>query len=138
MEHDEGQLARRRISRVVSIAAAGLAATAFTTVPALAGTAATGPQLIISTSSGKVYTVDPASSDDCQNTPAGISAYSSDSPITMLPDGQVWTSVWHNESNLVSIGGYDPTSVNWVTDKNPVGPEGLHDVAGLLAISNTW
>jgi len=121
--------------------AAGLAATAFTTMPALAATGAltaTGPQLIISTSSGKVYTVDPSSSDDCQNTPDGTSAHSSDSPITMLPDGHVWTSVWHEDSNLVSIGSYDPGSVNWVTDANPLGPEGLHDVAGLLAITNTW
>jgi hypothetical protein len=135
MEHDAVRLARRRISRVVSIAVAGLAATAFTTMPALA---ATSPQLIISTSSGKVYTVGPSSSDDCQNTPAGTSAYTSDSPITMLPDGQVWTSVWHQDSNLVNVGSYDPASVNWVSDANPLGPEGLHDVAGLLAISNTW
>jgi hypothetical protein len=131
----------RRISRVVSMTVAGLAATAFTTMPALAAAgqqAAAGPQLIISTSSGKVYTVDPSSSDVCQNTPDGTSAYSSDSPITMLPDGQVWTSVWSKDSNLVSIGSYDPASANWVTEANPLGPEAPHDVAGLLAISNTW
>ena len=85
-----------------------------------------------------MYTVGPSSSDDCQNTPAGTSAYTSDSPITMLPDGQVWTSVWHQDSNLVNVGSYDPASVNWVSDANPLGPEGLHDVARLLAISNTW
>lgn len=131
----------RRISRVVSMTAAGLAATAFTAAPALAAAGqptAAGPQLIISTGSGKVYTIDPSSSDVCQNTPDGTSDYSADSPITMLPDGQVWTSAWRKESNLVSIGSYDPASANWVTDANPLGPDGLHDVAGLLAISNTW
>jgi hypothetical protein len=152
MEHDAVQLTRRKISRVVSITAASLAATAFTTMPAIAATvsAATaapataasgtssGPQLIISTSSGKVYTIDPSNTDVCQNQPAGQSAYSANSPITMLPDGSLWTAAWPEYSNLVNIGSYNPSSVSWVTDKNPLGPAPVHYVAGLVAENQTW
>jgi hypothetical protein len=150
MEHDAVQLTRRKLSRVVSITAAGLAATAFTTMPAIAATVSSaapaaavsgttsGPQLIISTSSGNVYTVDPSSTDICQDQPAGNSAYSAKSPVTVLPDGSVWTAAWPEYSNLVKIGTYTPASVNWVTDKYPLGAAPVHYVAGLLAMNQTW
>jgi hypothetical protein len=157
MEHDAVQLTRRKISSVAGITAAGLAAVAFAALgtPGAAAMAATmpaapvaqatpatsasgtGPELIISTGTGKLYSVDPSNPDLCQNVPGGTSSYSADSPITMTPDGTVWTAAWPAYSNLVNIGTYNPASVDWATDTNPLGVAPPHYVAGLLAMSPT-
>jgi hypothetical protein len=150
MEHDAVQPIRTR-QKIFSLAGVGLAAMALTATPAMAFAATTpaasstaqatqaasGPELIISTAAGKLYSIDPSNPDPCQNVPGGYSSYSANSPITMTPDGTVWTSAWPQYSNLADIGTYNPASVNWATDANPLGPEPPHYVAGLLAMNPT-
>src|SRR5271154_3665683 len=140
------ELTRRKIGIV---AGAGLPALAPPPPPAMAATtptassttqatpAAPGPELILSTGAGKLYSIDPSNSDPCQNVPGGFSSYSANSPITMTPDGTVWTAAWPQYSNLADIGTYNPASVNWATDANALGPEPPHYVAGLLAMNPT-
>jgi hypothetical protein len=140
------ELTRRKIGIV---AGAGLTAMVLAATPAMAATTpaasptaqatptAPGAQLILSTGAGKLYSVDPSNSDPCQNVPGGFSSYSANSPITMTPDGTVWTAAWPQYSNLADIGTYNPASVNWATDANPLGPEPPHYVAGLLAMNPT-
>jgi hypothetical protein len=144
MEHDAVQPTRTR-RKILSVAGAGLTAMALAATPAMAAasttpvssTSSSGPELIISTGSGNLYSIDPSNPDLCQNVPGGSSSYSANSPITMTPDGTVWTAAWPEYSNLVNIGTYNPASVNWATDANPLGSEPPHYVAGLLAMNPT-
>jgi hypothetical protein len=149
MEHDAVQPTRVKLTRrrIASAAGVGLTAMVLTATPAMAATtpapvtsatqAASGPELIISTGSGKLYSIDPSNPDLCQNVPGGSSSYSANSPITMTPDGTVWTAAWPQYSNLVNIGTYNPASVDWATDANPLGVAPPHYVAGLLALNPT-
>ena len=157
MEHDAVQTTRRKIGKVAGAVAVGLAATAFATVPAWATTPrpaagatapagkepgsptpAPGEELIISTHDGNVFTIDPSNTDACQNQPAGLSSLAADSPLTMTPDGTVWTAVWHDSSQLDKAGVYNPASVNWAdSSQDATGPAAPHDVAGLLAMNST-
>ena len=158
MEPDAVHMTRRKLR---GAAAACLATAALVTVPAWTAEAATpapgvsqttspatspgpepgapapapGERLILSTGDGHIYTIDPSSTDACQNQPAGLSALAANSPITMTPDGTVWTSAWNSSSNLGAIGTYNPSSVNWAGATQQAGPAGIHDVAGLLAMN---
>lgn len=141
---------------------AGLALTGMTTTSAMASTAAAtaarsalrvhdtspgaepgaptpapGEQLILSTYDGHVYTVDPSSTDACQNQPAGISSLSAQSPITMTPDGTVWTSAWDDSSRLGKVGTYNLSSTAWANGSQWWGQPAIHDISGLLAMNAT-
>jgi hypothetical protein len=151
MEHDAVQTTRRKIGKVTGAVAVTLAAMACTAGPAWAGattpsaqppagkepgspTPAPGEQLMISTYDGNVYTIDPSDTDVCQDQPAGLASWAANSPITMTPDGTVWSSTWAESSQLAKVGTYSPASVNWADNSQTAGgPAALHDVAGLLA-----
>jgi hypothetical protein len=94
-----------------------------------------GEQLIISTYDGHVYTVDPSSTDACQNQPAGISTLAANSPLTMTPDGTVWASAWNGSSNLGKVGTFNPASVDWANGSETLDVAAPHVVAGLLAMN---
>jgi hypothetical protein len=100
-------------------------------------TPAPGEQLILSTYNGHVYTIDPSDTDACQNQPAGLSTLAANSPITMTPDGTVWTAAWNNSSNLGKVGTFNPSSVNWANGTVADTPAAPHDIAGLLAMNAT-
>jgi hypothetical protein len=49
----------------------------------------------------------------------------------------VWTARWGNDSELVSIGTYNPSSEKWASDSGRPRPKSTHEVAGLLALNDT-
>jgi hypothetical protein len=123
--------------------AAGLAVTAFAVLPAVpawadgASTRAADPQLILSTTTGNMYTIDPANTTDaCQHVNVGNSVWTEYSPITIAPDGNVYTSNWGTEGDLGVVGPYTQSSANWANAGRQIGGAAPHDVAGILALDN--
>jgi hypothetical protein len=142
MEQDAVQLIRRKTGRAALVTAASLAVMTLTGGTAWADASAvapgSGPQLILSTYYGNVYTMDPANKTDaCQSVPVGDSVWAADSPVTIAPDDTVYTSSWATSSDLAAVGTYSPASSTWANASTQVGSPAPDDIAGLLAQDNT-